>query len=138
MYEITLSGTPVAKARPRASKTRTGKIRMYTPTKSKDFEHQVRKRAEKLFEKPLVCPIYIEIHFLMPRPKKIIWKTKPMPRVPCDKRPDLDNLCKSVEDGLNGVAFRDDGQISSMRATKKYHSGDEGPKTVIRIGEDTS
>ena len=59
-----------------------------------------------------------------------------MPRTPHTSRPDLDNLVKSVSDGLNGVAFRDDSQITELRAIKQYHSGDEGPQTIIRIEKD--
>jgi len=133
LKRIVISGSPVAKPRPRATSTKTGKIRMYTPKKSKNFEYLVRQRAEKIYKQPLKCPISIKITFLVHRPKKIIWKTKPMPRVPCDCRPDLDNLIKSIEDGLNGVAFVDDGQIAHIEASKLYHAGDEGPKTIIEI-----
>lgn len=136
MYELIISGIPVAKSRPRAM-VRKGKIQVYTPSKTKDFEYQIRKRAEQVFEQPLKTPVRIEVLFLMPRPKRIIWKTKPMPRIPCDKRPDASNLLKTVEDGLNGVAYLDDSQISTVLLSKKYHAGDEGPKTIIRIGQES-
>ena len=135
MTEIIISGTPVAKARPRGFKTKSGKLGFYTPAHSKNFEYLVRKRAEELFSQPLKKPIKIDILFLMPRPKNLYWKTRSMPRVPCTKRPDLDNLIKSVTDGLNKIAYNDDGQIAKINALKEYHSGDEGPKTIIRIEE---
>jgi len=134
--EIIISGTPVAKARPRGFRTKGGKMGFYTPTKSKEFEYQVRQRAEEIFTKPMDCPIRLTILFLLPRPKTMMWKTKPMPRVPHTSRPDADNLAKAVEDGLNGVAYLDDSQITELRVTKRYHAGDEGPQTIIRIEED--
>lgn len=33
-------------------------------------------------------------------------------------KPDIDNICKSVLDALNGVAFRDDRQITVLHAEK--------------------
>ena len=56
-----------------------------------------------------------------------------MPPQYCDKRPDIDNLAKSVIDGLNTIAFKDDGQIADLRITKHYHSGDEEPRTEITV-----
>jgi len=136
MKTISVSVTPVAKQRPRGYKTKNGKIGFYTPSSNKEFEYIIRKQAEKVFEKPLTTPVSLTIFFYMPRPKRLIWKTKPMPSHPCDKRPDIDNLIKSVTDGLNGIAYLDDGQISSIHAYKRYHAGDGRPKTVIKIEKD--
>ena len=33
-------------------------------------------------------------------------------------RPDVDNLCKLVMDALNGVAWKDDGQVAMLLAVK--------------------
>lgn len=125
-------GTPVAKARPRAAHV-GGHTRIYTPKKSKDFEFMVKKEAEKLFLKPFDGCIRVDIFFYLPRPKRLFWKTKPMPECYCDKRPDIDNLAKSVLDGLNRIAFRDDGQISELSVVKKYHAGDAHPKTTVCV-----
>ena len=132
-YSFGISGTPVAKARPRAFNNKAGHIRMYTPKKSKDFEYAIRQRAEQIFEKPLSGPIRIEITFFLPRPKYLIWKTKPMPAIPNITRPDLSNYVKSCEDGLNGVAYNDDGQIAELKAKKYYQKGGKGPWTQIEI-----
>ena len=35
-------------------------------------------------------------------------------------RPDLTNLCKSIEDGCNGVVYKDDSQIASLSLTKTW------------------
>lgn len=134
MHTFEISGVPVAKARPRGYKTKQNSIRFYTPVKSQRFENLVRERAEKVFDSPLMGPLYMRIFFRLPRPKRLIWKRRVMPSVPCDKRPDLSNLIKSVEDGLNGIAYLDDAQITRLHVTKVYHAGDEGPKTVITIG----
>ena len=36
------------------------------------------------------------------------------------KKPDLDNLIKICLDGMNGIIFKDDSQITSIHATKVY------------------
>jgi len=138
MYRIEVSGTPVAKPRPRGFKTKTGNIRFYTPTKGKRFENLIRERAEIVFKNPLDYPIKINVTFYMPRPKRLIWKTKPMPDVPCPHRPDCSNLLKAIEDGLNGVAYLDDAQITDVKVQKRYHAGGKGPKTIIQIEQDIS
>lgn len=34
-------------------------------------------------------------------------------------RGDIDNYCKSIMDGLNGVAYHDDGQVLNLKAYKR-------------------
>jgi Holliday junction resolvase RusA-like endonuclease len=75
----------------------------------------------------------LTIHFYLPRPKYLIWKKKQMPYAFSDKRPDIDNLVKSVVDGLKGIAFNDDAQIAILHSTKGYHSGGQKPKTIIIV-----
>jgi len=132
MVKITISGDPVSKARPRATVV-NGRASMYTPKKSKNFEFLIRQRAEKVFLSPLEGPVCVKVLFYLSRPKRLVWKTKPMPACPCDKRPDIDNIFKSVADGLNGVAFLDDGQIAEVHLKKMYHAGGSGPSTEIEI-----
>ena len=39
---------------------------------------------------------------------------------PYDKRPDCDNLAKSILDALNGLAYKDDKQITYLSIEKLY------------------
>lgn len=48
-------------------------------------------------------------------------------------KPDIDNIIKAVLDGLNGVAFKDDKQVTSIKATKFYCSYNEPPYLEVRI-----
>ena len=130
--KFTIKGRPLAKARPQFS-SKGGKFRTYTPQTTATFENLVKLEASKYFNVPLAGPVSISIVFYLPRPQHLIWKTKPMPAIYCDKRPDIDNLAKSVIDGMNGIAFKDDGQVSSLLLTKLYHAGDEGPRTEIEV-----
>jgi len=136
--KIKLSGTPVAKPRPKAWYNRkTGHMHHYykNQKKIKGFENYLRDKAEKVMSKPILGAVKVDILFYLPRPKRIIWKTKPMPSCYCDKRPDWDNLAKSVCDGLNGVAWQDDGQIADITVKKLYHAGHKRPRTEITISK---
>ncbi len=132
MVTFVIKGIPKVKQRPRFA-TRKGKVITYTPKETAYFENLVKLKAEKEFLRPLEGAISLAIRFYLPRPQRMIWKTRPMPETCCDKRPDIDNLAKAVIDGLNGIAFKDDGQIADLHITKKYHAGDGEPKTIIMV-----
>ena len=132
MVTFVIKGIPKVKQRPRFA-ARNGKILTYTPKTTASFENLVKLKAEQEFDHPLDGAINLAIRFHLPRPKRLIWKTKPMPEVYSDKRPDIDNLAKSIIDGLNGIAFKDDGQIADLHVTKKYHAGNNEPKTIIMV-----
>lgn len=48
------------------------------------------------------------------------------------KKPDLDNMAKSVLDALNGLAYIDDSQIYSLTLFKTYS---EQPRTELMLEE---
>lgn len=120
---------PVPKARPRRGKYGV----FYTPKNTQQFENLVKMVASQCFDKPLTCPVELYIKFKLPRPQRLMWKTKPMPEMPCDKTPDIDNYIKSVVDGLQGIAFYNDKQIWKLIAEKVYHAGDDKPETIVKV-----
>jgi Holliday junction resolvase RusA-like endonuclease len=132
MVTIIITEDAVAKARPRVSRF-GGQSRVYTPKKSQEFEYVIRRRAEEKIKKPMDGPISVEIDLQIKRPKNLAWKKKEMPKCYNTKRPDIDNYAKSVLDGLNGVAFKDDGQVAELIIRKWYHAGGERPTTTIKI-----
>jgi len=135
MIEFTIKGEPKSKQRPIFS-NRNGKVRVFTGKATASFENHVKLIAEDNFKTPFSNSVGIHIKFYLHRPKYLIWKTKPMPAIYNPKRPDIDNLIKSVVDGLNGIAFKDDAQIVNIRAEKLYHSGDGFSRTEIKIWEE--
>lgn len=82
---------------------------------------------------PLTGPLSIQLDFVFPRSKQQIWKTKPMPRLPHTKKPDVDNVSKAIFDCLNKVLWYDDSQIVELRCQKWIASGDEQPHVEIHI-----
>tara|TARA_R100000742_G_C4276226_1_gene97162 strand:- start:255 stop:713 length:459 start_codon:yes stop_codon:yes gene_type:complete len=132
--EFTIKGSPVALKRHRH--LRNGHT--YDPSKQDktDFLVKSLKSAPKL---PLNGPIFMYIEFHIARPKshyrtgKYKHLLKQGVLLHCPKRPDIDNYAKLVLDALNGVFYKDDGQVTTLVITKVYSTE---PKTVIKIEEE--
>lgn len=129
MVNFTIEGEPVPKGRPRF--TRQG--RTYTPKKTKDYESIVADAAKRAMgaSEPLETAVkaYIHVTYTVPAsyPKKrtaacLDGEEKHT------KKPDLTNLVKAIEDGMNGVVYRDDSQITYLSATKVY-----GTQNMVQV-----
>jgi len=129
-YRFTVPGNPVGKARARVCVNR-GKVRAYTPDKTARFENLVRMAFTGKYPDhvPLEGPVCLDVVAYFEPPKSMKF-TIPAERTPHIKRPDADNIYKAVADGLNGVAFRDDSQVSSAVCLKSYSYT---PRTVVSI-----
>jgi Holliday junction resolvase RusA-like endonuclease len=121
---FTVYGEPVAKGRPRV--TTRGKFPVvYTPEKTRTYETEVGMMAKAAMgnTEPLegALEAFIYVTFAVPpsyskkRTAACLSETEKY-----IKKPDLTNVVKSVEDGMNGIVFRDDSQIMSLHATKVY------------------
>lgn len=73
----------------------------------------------------------IELTFVMPRPK--LPKKMGTGRLLHTKRPDFDNLEKSVTDALNGLAWLDDSCLCDVHTRKFVAAADEAPHVEIVI-----
>ncbi len=130
---FTIPGPPKGKARPRIVRNH-GKVHSYTPNATVAYEELVRIRylqAEGGTIK-LQGPIEIIITAGFPIPKSAsIRKREQMLRgeILPTKKPDCDNIEKIVCDALNGIAYRDDAQITEAHVRKVYVDG-PGETTV--------
>lgn len=130
-YSIIVSGLPVGKGRPRMT-VRGGHARAYTPEKTIRYENLVRTTFVSKYPdfKPLSGHLEVNIGAEFPIPKS--WsKKKQGEAFYVTKKPDIDNIIKSVFDGLNGVAWTDDSLVSEIHAWKKYTK--DMPKCLIEI-----
>jgi len=105
-----IDGKPHAKQRPRVLKNGHA----YTPQETVNYENWVRlcyrqQCGDAYFEGPLIMTITA----YLAEPKK---KTQQYPT----KRPDVDNLIKSIADALNGIAYKDDSAIVKAEIQKLY------------------
>jgi len=89
---------------------------------------------EKKPQQPWRQPIALHVEFFFQRPKSHYGtgrnadKLKPSAPDYHTSTPDTDNLIKFVCDSLNGVFYKDDSYICSVKAVKYY---DCTPRTVI-------
>lgn len=116
-YTFTIPGKPFAKQRARA--TRMG--RMYTPTETVRFEQLVGTIARQMIAEPLVGPVKLTIWATFKPPQS--WSAKKTAAAlhrPHIQKPDLDNCIKAISDGLNRIAFADDGQVFEVAARKVW------------------
>ncbi len=60
---------------------------------------------------PVSIEITVQSHIPKSRPKKITSESNTF-------KPDVDNIAKLVMDGLNGIAYEDDKQVTSLSVTK--------------------
>lgn len=126
---FTVPGRPFAKQRPRA--TRQGRV--YTPAETVSYERAVGVIAAQHFPEPLTGPVRLTVWATFACPKS--WSKRKLDATihrPHTQRPDLDNILKAIEDGLNRIAFADDAQIAEIDARKVW--GHEG-KVVVMVEE---
>jgi Holliday junction resolvase RusA-like endonuclease len=130
---FTIYGEPIAKGRPRFAK-RGNYVQAYTPVKTKTYEDEVRLLATKAKGSGSTLEgsvsVFIYISFSVPqsyskrkREACLLGKEKHT------KKPDLDNVAKAVIDGMNGIIFKDDSQVTNLHVTKSY--GEVGKVEVL-------
>jgi Holliday junction resolvase RusA-like endonuclease len=131
---FTVYGEPVAKGRPRFS-TR-GKFPVaYTPEKTKTYETEVGMMAKAAMGASEALEGALEAFIYVTFPVPASYSKKRTEACLSDiekhtKKPDLDNVVKLIFDGMNGIVFKDDSQITSIHATKVYG---EVPKVEILV-----
>lgn len=131
---FTVPGTPVGKGRPKFSR-RGNFTTTYTPEKTVNFENLVKLSFMQAGCEKLSGPLSAHITACFPIPKSA---SKKMHRQMADgyalhtKRPDADNIAKSVLDALNDVAFDDDSQVAALSVVKRFS---ETPQTMVYIHE---
>lgn len=122
-----IQGRPQGKARPRVTK-----YGAYTPKKTKEYE-KAAALAYKLaggeeFKGAVLMEIiaYFKIPDSYSKKRAASVREKAYPH-----RPDCDNIAKIICDALNGIAYKDDGQVVRLNVTKLYT--DEEERTEVYI-----
>jgi Holliday junction resolvase RusA-like endonuclease len=124
MVTFMVEGTPVPKGRPRFA--RRGKfVSTYSPKTTVDYEFKVSESAKLAMgsSEPLETPLAAYIYITLPVPASYS-KKRTQACLSGQERPtkksDIDNYCKAIFDGMNGIVFVDDCLIVSLHATKVY------------------
>ena len=121
---FTVPGDPRGKGRPKAT-SRGGHARVYTDAKTRAYEDQIAMLTKAAMQglEPLAGPVHVNVRVLFkpaPSASKRAREAMMAMEIMPTKRPDLDNVVKAILDGMNGVAFKDDAQVCSMTAAKRY------------------
>lgn len=82
--------------------------------------------------KPEVGAVSLSIEFIMPRPKRFLWKGPHAEPRHCTK-PDRNNLEKAIEDALKGIVWADDAQVSEGPVSKRYARPGEICRAIVSI-----
>jgi Holliday junction resolvase RusA-like endonuclease len=129
---FTVPGQPVAKARARTVVNR-GRVHSFTPAKTANYENLVRMAFVEKYPNhvPIEGPIQAVVFAYFQMPKCFRAKDGSRPEdISHTKRPDGDNIAKSIFDAGNGVIWRDDSQISDLAVIKRYSAN---PRVEISI-----
>lgn len=133
--QFSVPGKPFAKQRPRVV-TRGGFARAYTPQQTVNYENLVKKvYIDSVGDLKLNGPIKASIEGVFPIPKSASKKDKELMirgKVLHTKKPDADNIAKSVLDALNNIAYDDDSQICKLLVNKVYG---EDPRINVILEE---
>ena len=119
LVSFRIPGPGVPMGRPRFS--RYGGAR--TPEKSRRYlwlVQAIQEKASHGLDLPIDkgVPVRVVISVVYKRPSGQYRKRDPGHALHHTKRPDLDNVCKSILDGLSGV-WADDSQVCSLIASKR-------------------
>jgi Holliday junction resolvase RusA-like endonuclease len=156
---IVIEGNPVPKGRPRfrnilrplygkAAETATlykKKFGRYEPvemivstysTKETETAEQIigwRCKSATQGKEPIAWPCVVKVVVYVPIPQYASeWERKQAEEgliLPVTK-PDVDNYIKLILDGLNEIAFLDDGLVTDLEVSKRYSVN---PRTEIRV-----
>lgn len=129
-------GKPFGKERPRVA--RVGAYsRVYTPAKTVAYEGVVRDSAQVAMNRTLLMegPLWVRLRIRMPIPES--WPVKKKQQAKdhtmwAPVKPDIDNVEKSILDGMEGVVYKNDCQVVSV-TKQKYYANPPGVDVEVGI-----
>ena len=130
-----VSGKPIGKGRPRF--TKSGHV--YTPNETKQYETRIKNAAwaamkrEKLNPTDRRVTITASAYFEVPKSYNKQKRIECQCGIHIPKRPDIDNIAKSILDGCNGIAFKDDCQVWHLSVNKRFCDVLDVPHINVKI-----
>lgn len=125
-----IPGVPVpqARSRHRVVKMANGQtfVGQYDPAKSRSWKAQVADFAFRAMTRtPFEGPVVLEAVFVFPALTSFSKRLKATiaggQEIPKQTRPDLKNMMSALEDGMNGIVWKDDGQVWSYGNSRKVY-----------------
>lgn len=135
--EFTVPGKPYGKGRPRFNRS-TGHV--YTPDKTAAYEELVKLfYQQKAHGEKLTAPIEATIYAIF-EPAKSCTKKERAQKISGEIqptiKPDCDNIAKTILDALNGIAYKDDSQITALHVYKLYGAQAKAIVMLREISDD--
>ena len=131
---FTVPGEPQGKGRARVGNI-AGRARMFTPAKTVQYENLIALMAQDAMggADQFAGPVLIEV--TMHCAVRASWSKKKQAQALAGEmyptsKPDADNCLKAVCDALNGVAWKDDTQVTDVRMRKRFS---ETPRVEVII-----
>ncbi len=131
-FIFAIEGRPQGKGRPRF--TKYGPV--YTEKKTREYEEHVRQNFRKAGGEMIPKKNFITVRIVAKYkvPSSDTKETAAMKRdgiLPVELKPDADNIAKVILDALNGEAWEDDSQVSSLSVVKEYST--DGNCVIVDI-----
>jgi Holliday junction resolvase RusA-like endonuclease len=131
-----IPGQPVAKGRPKFAR-RGAHVVAYTPEKTASYENLVKMAATACMcgREPSGKPIALSVSINLQIPANWSKKRRALAEagtIYATKKPDADNVLKGIEDGCNGIVWRDDAQVVRVMLEKRYSAM---PSALVRVIE---
>lgn len=129
-YEFTVPGILVGQQRARSTKSG----RHYTPKETVNMQAWIRGCAsDQIGQVFLTQPVQMEVMVTMVIPES--WSQKKqrdalLGLILPTKKPDFDNMLKTIADALTGIAWKDDAQVVRSWLQKDFGLV---PETLVRI-----
>lgn len=124
-----LYGIPIPLSRPRISHTH-----LWDPQKEHKLVTGITLERQHILDRLFAGPLLLIVEFFFGFPKKMSQKQRSiLQQQPYEKKPDLSNLIKYIEDAATQVLYHDDCIITNIKAVKRY---DDEPRTLFIIAEE--
>ena len=122
VLRFVIPGEPRGKGRPRFGKSRAGFVTVRTDDKTAAYENLVKLAARQAGAVSIAGPLSVQIsaYFVPPSSWSKKRRAAAMAGQEAPSRFDIDNICKAVLDGLDGVAFDNDKQVVTLFARKAF------------------
>ena len=127
---FSVRGTPKPAGSKRGFATKGGRVVMVDASgqAGKDNRHDIRCTAQDAMAgtEPTRHAVTVSVTFFFDRPKSHYRSgarsAELRPDAPTShaRTPDIDKLCRQVLDGMTGIVFVDDSQVTSIHAKKRY------------------
>ena len=138
MIYFEVLGDPIGKGRPKFAR-HGNYVRTYTPEKTAFYEDHVAHAAKVAMKdmKPFDGPVEMTIHAVKQVPASWSRKRQILALQGQIKpaKPDVDNIAKSIMDGIESICFDSDVQVYKLTVEKNY--GEVGSAKVYLTGDYT-